>query len=200
MKYDNEYYLLKESGSALSYILGKTEDSDEGLRRLLSLRSIKQQVIGKGKVQVIEGNKNKFFPCDYHFAEGILVSKKLKNIIMQFNPVGVDFYQADILNQKTTWADHYYMHIWNNYRAMHKERSKIDGTYVDDDFILESLSLDENVLDKILLKDRFIFILNETPKRVFHETVVNVIKSNNLTGIDFIKIKDWNICSAFDDD
>ena len=200
MTYDNEYYLLTETGSAADYMLVETNSSDEGLARLLSQRSIKRLVRGPGKVGIIEGSKRTFKPCDFHKTNDMLVSEKFKKVIEAFNPQHVDFYQADIINGEQVWSDHYFMHVWNVYRAMHQGRSKIDGTYIDDDFILESLSLNEQLLDKIPLQERLIFVLDENPKFLFHETVVAALKAANLSGLGFIKVKDWGISSAFDDD
>ena len=200
MTYDNEYYLLTETGNAADYMLGTIKGTDEGLRRLLSQGSIKRLVRGPGKVGIVEGSKRTFKPCDFHKTPRFLVSEKFKQVIETFNPQHVDFYQADIINGEKVWSAHYFMHVWNVYRAMHQGRSKIDGTYIDDDFILESLSLNEQLLDKIPLQERLIFVLDEDPKFLFHETVVAALKAANLSGLGFIKVKDWGISSAFDDD
>ncbi|MCG2839328.1 hypothetical protein L6J37_21095 [Photobacterium sp. WH77] len=90
------------------------------------------------------------------------------------------------------------MHIWNHHKAIHHGRSKIDGTYVDDDFTLEVLSLDENVLDKIPLEKRLVFTLEEKPKFLFHETVVQALREVNLTGLSFQRVDEWSIGSAFE--
>lgn len=199
MKYDDEYYLLTETGAAGSYMLGQVDESDDGLLRLLRMSSIKHLVEGPGKVKVNQGNKRKFAPCDFHKTPRFLVSEKFKTVIETFQPQGVDFYQTDISNEGQVWSEHYFTHIWNNYRVMHHGRSKIDGTYVDDDFILESFSLDEELLDKIPLQERLIFRLSESPQFLFHETVVAALSEADLTGLGFIKVKDWGISSAFDD-
>lgn len=200
MKYDNEYYLLTEIGTAADYMLAQIDGSDDGLERLLSQGSIKNLVRGLGKVGIIDGSKRTFKPCDYHDTGDDLVSEKFKQVIETFNPQHVDFYQADIINGDQVWSEHYFMHIWNVYRAMHQGRSKIDGTYVDDDFILESFSLNEELLDKIPLQERLIFVLDEKPQFLFHETVVAALKAANLSGLGFKKVNDWGISSAFDDD
>lgn len=199
MEYDNEYYILTEKGASGKYMLGQIDGSDDGLEGLLSQNSIKRLVRGPGKVRVNQGKKASFSPCDFHKTNDMLVSEKFKKIIETFNPQHVDFYQADIINGEQVWSDHYFMHVWNVYRAMHQGRSKIDGTYIDDDFILESLSLNEELLDKIPLQERLIFVLDEDPKFLFHETVVAALKEANLSGLGFKKVKDWGISSAFDD-
>ncbi len=77
MKYDKQYYLLCESGHAGFHMLGQTEDSDEGLDHLMAQRSLKREVKGLGKVEVCEGNKKSFSPCDYHEIAEQMVSENL---------------------------------------------------------------------------------------------------------------------------
>ncbi|MBV7264490.1 hypothetical protein KCG43_20975 [Photobacterium sp. WH24] len=198
MKYDSEYYLLRESVESGSYMLDHAEDSDEGLDHLMSLRSINRRVLGLGVVEISDGDVANFSPCDYHETPEQLVSEKFKNIITKFNLPGIDFYKTNIINGDVIWKEHYFMHIWNHHKAIHHGRSKIDGTYVDDDFTLEVLSLDENVLDKIPLEKRLIFTLEEKPKFLFHETVVQALREANLTGLSFQRVDEWSIGSAFE--
>ncbi|UTM56012.1 hypothetical protein L4174_009105 [Photobacterium sp. CCB-ST2H9] len=96
-----------------------------------------------------------------------------------------------------TWKICNFVHIWNNYRALSKKRSVIDGTYVDDRFILKKISLDEDVLDKIPLNERLVFRLNEDPKYLYHEFVISALSSAGLTGFRFVRVSDWGPHSAF---
>ncbi|MEL6117621.1 hypothetical protein P0Y67_20690 [Photobacterium sp. SP02] len=200
MKYDSQYYILRENHESGAYMLDMAEDSDEGLDHLMSLWSLKNHVLGPGVVEITEGNRAKFQPCDYHETAEQLVSEKFRQVLAPFNLPGVDFYQTNIVNGDKIWSEHYYMHIWNHHKAIHHGRSKIDGTYVDDDFTLEVLSLDENVLDKIPLEKRLVFTLEEKPKFLFHETVVQALREANITGLSFIRVNEWSIGSTFDDD
>ena len=200
MKYDNQYYLLCESGHAGFHMLGQTEDSDEGLEHLMAKRSLKREVKGLGKVEVCEGNKKNFSPCDYHEIAEQMVSDKFRQVLLPFELPGVDFYPTEVTNDDQVWSNYFMMHIWNNYRAIHQGRSVIDGTYVDDDFFLEALSLDETILDKVPLEERLVFRLQEDPQFLFHETVVDAIKAANLTGVGFIRVDQWGPAAMFSDD
>ncbi|MEL6117622.1 MULTISPECIES: imm11 family protein [Photobacterium] len=193
MKYDSQYYILRENHESGEYMLGHTEGTDEGLFHLMSLRSISRRVLGPGKVKVYDGDTSKFFPCDYHETAKQLISERFKKSLSQFDLPGVDYYEAHIINDGKVWKEHYFMHIWNHHKAIHHGRSKIDGTYVDDDFTLEVLSLDENVLDKIPLEKRLVFTLEEKPKFLFHETVVQALREANLTGLGFQRVDEWSI-------
>ncbi|MFH0273308.1 hypothetical protein [Vibrio jasicida] len=113
---------------------------------------------------------------------------------------GGDFYPTEVTNGDKVWSNYFMMHIWNNYRAIHQGRSVIDGTYVDDDFFLEALSLDETLLDRVPLEERLVFRLQEDPQFLFHETVVDALKAANLTGVGFIRVDQWGPAAMFSDD
>jgi len=200
MKYDSQYYVLKESGRATEYMLDKIEGSDEGLGHLMSLWSLKRYVIGPGRVGISEGNRAKFQPCDYHETAEQLVSDKFRQVLAPFNLPGIDFYQTDIVNDDKTWSDYYFMHIWNHHQAIDKKRSEISGTYVGDRFTLLKLSLDEEVLDQVPLEKRLVFRLREDPTFLFHESVVAALSAADLSGLGFRRVDSWSIGSAFEDD
>ncbi|ELA8113361.1 hypothetical protein RGL42_004975 [Vibrio parahaemolyticus] len=200
MKYDNQYYLLCESGHAGFHMLGQTKESDKGLRHLMATRSLIREVKGLGKVRVFEGNKKSFSPCDYHEIAEQMVSDKFRQVLLPFELPRVDFYPTEVTNGDKVWSNYFMMHIWNNYRAIHQGRSVIDGTYVKNDFFLEALSLDETVLDKIPFEERLVFTLDEDPKFLFHETVVDALKAANLTGVGFIRVDQWGPAAMFSDD
>ncbi|MCG2839323.1 hypothetical protein L6J37_21070, partial [Photobacterium sp. WH77] len=52
MNYDRQYYLLTEDSQSGPYMLVKNKKSDEGLSRLLAMRSIKRQVLGPGYINI----------------------------------------------------------------------------------------------------------------------------------------------------
>ncbi|EMP4115502.1 hypothetical protein WD169_004715, partial [Vibrio parahaemolyticus] len=195
-----QYYLLCESGHAGFHMLGQTKESDKGLRHLMATRSLIREVKGLGKVRVFEGNKKSFSPCDYHEIAEQMVSDKFRQVLLPFELPRVDFYPTEVTNGDKVWSNYFMMHIWNNYRAIHQGRSVIDGTYVKNDFFLEALSLDETVLDKIPFEERLVFTLDEDPKFLFHETVVDALKAANLTGVGFIRVDQWGPAAMFSDD
>lgn len=136
----------------------------------------------------------------YHEIAEQMVSEKFRQVLLPFELPRVDFYPTEVTNGDKVWSSYFMMHIWNNYRAIHQGRSVIDGTYVKNDFFLESLSLDETVLDKIPFEERLVFTLDEDPKFLFHETVVDALKAANLTGVGFIRVDQWGPAAMFSDD
>ncbi|MFB9135361.1 imm11 family protein [Vibrio olivae] len=199
MDYDHQYYLITEDECSGVYMLNESRKSDERLGiELLSEYSIKRLVRGRGHVHVTWGDDGNFSPCDYHRVSATgLVSHKFKEVLVSFNLHGVEFYGADIENNGNTWSDHYLIHIWQNYRVLHHGRSRIKGSYVDDEFTLEKISLDERVLDDIPIEERLVFRMNEDVKYLYHESVVAALRAAGLTGMRFVKVADWSIGSAF---
>ncbi|UTM56016.1 hypothetical protein L4174_009125 [Photobacterium sp. CCB-ST2H9] len=198
MKYDNQYYLLTEDASSGAYMLAESEKSDEGLEDLLMMQSIKRRVLGPGHVHITFGDDGKYSPCDYHeVLPAGLISEKLKHVLESFHLPGVDFYPAHIENRGKVWKDHYLVHVWQNHRALHPQRSVYQGTYEDDMFILKKISLNEEVLDLIPLQERLVFRLNEDPQYLYHESVVEALRLADLTGLNFLPIQNWGPDSAF---
>ncbi|UIP26719.1 hypothetical protein [Photobacterium sp. TLY01] len=198
MKYDSQYYILRENHESGAYMLEQADGSDEGLEHLMSLRSISKRVLGPGIVEVLDGDSSRFSPCDYHETAEQLISGKFRQVLLKFNLPGVDFYQTNIINGNKVWSDYYYLHIWNSYKCINLLRSEIDGNYKTYSFTLESLSLDDKVLEEIPLAERLVFRLEEKPKFLFHETVVNALREANLTGLKFLRVDEWSIGSAFE--
>ena len=65
--------------------------------------------------------------------------------------------------------------------------------------MVESFSLDENVLDDIELKYRLVFKLEEsTDIEIYHQSVVDKIMATNPKGVRFLRVDQWTIDSAFD--
>ncbi|MBD8514092.1 hypothetical protein IFO68_15535 [Photobacterium sp. CAU 1568] len=198
MNYDRQYYLLTEDSQSGPYMLVKNKKSDEGLSRLLAMRSIKRQVLGPGYINITLGDNGNFKPCDYHeVLPAGLVSEKFKNILDSFQLPGVDFYPAYIENRGNIWKEHYLIHIWQNHRALHPKRSVYDGTYENDRFDLKKMTLNEEVLDLVPLHERLVFRLHEKPHYLYHESVVVALKAAGLTGVNFLNIQNWGPGSAF---
>ncbi|KKC97823.1 imm11 family protein [Photobacterium halotolerans] len=198
MKYDRQYYLLTEDSQSALYMLSESEKSDDGLLKLLSMRSIKRKVLGPGYMHITMGDDGNFKPCDYHeVLPSGLVSDKFKQVLESFQLPGVDFYPTYIENRGRTWDAHYLLHVWQNHRALHPKRSVYDGTYENDRFQLEKMCLNEDVLDKVPLNERLVFRLNEKPHYLYHESVVVALKAAGLTGVGFLNVQDWGPNSAF---
>jgi hypothetical protein len=64
---------------------------------------------------------------------------------------------------------------------------------------LKKIVLDKEVLSGIPLEERLVYRSKEDSQfKLYHESVVEIIKSVNPTGMRFLNIEDWNPGSLFD--
>jgi len=192
MKYDNQYYVL-------------TEDDVE----------VATLEINKEKTMLHEDRFCHDFPIDYDgsiytyiycfeddpkkekFKIGNYFKKPYPTMIEEFKKQLVElkiyktqFFPLIIEHMEEGYEGFYMMHCYNYQFGMHKERSKYrnrNGLY-----FIDSLSLDENVLDKIPEDERLIFRLEERlGMYIVHQRVVDAIEKCGIEGMRFIKVQEW---------
>ncbi|WP_163833791.1 imm11 family protein [Spartinivicinus ruber] len=200
MKYDSEYYIARDVGPASRYILSTAANTGVEDFLLESDHCIANEVKGTGKIQVNRGDKVHFHPHDYHELPEPIVSERLKTLIQQFTPIKVDFYPTEIISGKQVWKGHYFLHIYNEIAGLHPTRSIFDFNETNDEIFIEKLSLNEELLDKIPLQQRLIFVLEEDVIQLYHESVVETISNADITGIKFGRVDKWQIGQHLDSD
>jgi hypothetical protein len=127
-------------------------------------------------------------------------SKKLKTLFETLNIYGAQFVPVEITtNKKKTLSGHYAIHFWNRLPALDKnnyegEEPNMFGNILD----LQRFSLDLELLEKLPLEKRLVFLLaeNKTLKLV-HQSIVEAIQKENLTGMCFWKVCDWDDNAMF---
>ena len=124
-------------------------------------------------------------------------SKRAKEIIEEYVPYGIQFFPVIIKHRDQEYSDYFILNCHNIIKTMHRDRSEFQEkgllTFID------SLSLDEDVLDKIPEDQRMIFVLDEHVSMIlYHEKLVKALEDANVTGVGFVKVNDWDIGSAFD--
>ncbi len=201
-KYDKEYYLLKEVAPATSYMLQEREDSgvsnpDNGFI-LQSPYPIHNDITGVGIVHVHQGDEETFQPCDFHKLPDVLISKRFKKFLEEFDLPKLGFYEAEIITSKDVFPDFHLMHLYNEINAVHPDRSVFRGSIERFNIKLRELSLNEAELDRYELKSRSMFYLQGCSRFVVHESIIEAIKATGLTGIGFTRVDKWNIGSMFD--
>ncbi len=139
--------------------------------------------------------------ADILFVDGdLVVSGKVKSVLEKMNIYGVQFFPVQIITNKEEIIDgHYIIHPWNRIAAVDKnnyiggsvdEKGRISG--------LEKFSLDEKVLDAIVLEERLVFHLAESKtKRLIHKSVYEALVKENVTGFSFFKISEWDDNAMF---
>ncbi len=126
-------------------------------------------------------------------------SKRAKDIIEKHVPFGSQFFPVVIKHKDQEYSDYFILNCHNEIEAMHRDRSKFTMSRSGLSYFIDSLSLDEDVLDKIPEGQRMIFVMEEKASMVlYHEKLVKALEEANITGVSFKKIKEWSIGSSFD--
>ena len=134
---------------------------------------------------------------DFHSSPKPVFIQRAKEIIEQFSLIGNQFFPVTITHKDSEFKDYFILNCHNEVMAMHRERSKFQEEGLM--YFIDSLSLDESVLDKIPEEERMIFVLEEKASMIlYHEKIVKALEAANITGVRFKKVKSWNIGSAFD--
>jgi len=145
------------------------------------------------------------YPQKYEMADFLslnaqyAVSERLKNLFEKNNIYGVQFFPIEIKSNKgDTILEHYAMHFWNRLAAIDKKNyvGKMDriGLIMD----LGKFSLNEKLLNEIPFEQRKAIRLSEEPTMLLvHETIYEAIKTEELTGITFCRVDEWDEGAMF---
>ena len=129
------------------------------------------------------------------------VSEKFKLLFEKINIYGIQFFPVEIETDKKKKITGYYaLHSWNGIPAI--DKNKYVGDDIDENGMIldvEKFSLDTNVLEAIPLEKRMVFHLAETydKKILVHQSVHDAIKAENLTGMRFFRVDEWDDDAMF---
>jgi len=198
MKYDDEYYVLAQ-GNVASLEMDPEKSK------------CKNSIFNRGKHVEFEGlihayvycygedpKEEKFNIGNFFIDPNPTMVEELKNVLQTFDLFKTQYFPLEIGHLDQLWTGFTMMHNHNYLPALHKTRSKYD---TDDNrlYFVDSVSLDEDVLDKIPEEERLIFRLKERSTMYFvHQKVVDAIEASGVDGMGFCKVKHWGIGSAFD--
>ena len=136
---------------------------------------------------------------DFHSSPKPVFIQRAKEIIEQFSLKGNQLFPITITHKDNEFEDYFILHCHHRIKAMHHERSEFTKSRSGRLYFIDTLSLDENVLDEIPEEERMIFVLKEKAAMIlYHENIVKALEAAEVTGVRFVKVKDWNIGSAFD--
>ena len=136
--------------------------------------------------------------ADYHYWSSPKVfSNRIKETIESMNIPDIDFLDAEITNRKgETYNEYFIIHVRKLVACFDKEKSIWGPPAFDPNKVMsiEKMVLDMDKLEKIPLKERLIFRLEECVNyTLFHESVVDVIAELKpiATGFRFISVGAW---------
>lgn len=138
------------------------------------------------------------FPIPWHYrladvhgyAQYLVVSDKIKNILAPMNLKNMQFLPATIKNPKTgdIYSGYWALHIYNLICCLDRGKSIYETFDEDDDhvFDIEKLVLDNRMLEKIPLEERLVFALGEEGLEIFfHISVAEKIIAAKPKGVMF---------------
>jgi hypothetical protein len=197
--FDKEYYVMSVDGANNHPLLawGKTDYDPFLEAEPIDAESLEKPLeIVFGAPYLKEYEMADFLMLSGQFA----ASEKLKQLFETSAIYGIQFFPVEIKDKKgNIIVGHNAIHIWNQLPAIDKnnyEGSPVDrfGTIVS----LEKFSLDANLLESIPLEKRQIFLLTEDSSMVIvHQTIQDTIQTENLTGIRFFRVDEWNDNAMF---
>ncbi len=133
---------------------------------------------------------------DYHYLPPDVFTEKVANVLEAMKLYKTQLFEARIDHNGKMTTGYKIFHIYNEIQCMHMQRSVYRQRT--SSYAIEKLSLDEDIISEIDEDKRLVFILEEKPsKKLYHEKVVNRIMKVNPVGLQFIRLDEWDIGSAF---
>lgn len=193
-KYNDSYYYMIASSDEDIPIFSINEDSmppDQAIKAIAVDQELPadDDLVLNLELGIFDNN---YRLTDYHVAmEPVFKNSRMKLIESlalpktQFIPCKL---KIDGENENT---EYYLWHVYNYIECMDKENSVIwqgedDG---EDDFVIEALSLDSDIMRDIPLESRLIFRPDETTsKYIVHKSIVDKIETFNIDGLEFISV------------
>jgi hypothetical protein len=137
--------------------------------------------------------------ADYLTCPSSVISKKIYDVLEPMQIKGIQLLPA-IINGKDdeVFENYWAIHMFNMIKCVDVKASICELSPRLSS--VEKLVLDFDILKKIPLKDRLVFLLREnTAYELFHVSVVNAITAKNPTGIRFINTEILNERNMFSD-
>jgi hypothetical protein len=121
-------------------------------------------------------------------------SKKVYTALKQYIPIkNLQLVEAIIHDKGKEYKNLWIAHVYRLILSFDVKLSTYDE--IDEDglwFGLEKIVLDKDLLSKIPLEDRLIFLAKEDCAfTLYHKSIVDIIMSVNPIGFQFIKVEDW---------
>ncbi len=198
-KFDNEYYVLSNDGANNHPLLawGAVDFSP-----FLKAKPIDEENFNF-PLQLIfdEPYPIKYEMADFHMlATCYTVSQKFKDFLEKEITYGIQFVPIEIKSNTGEIIPNYFVsHFWNRLPAI--DKNNYDGSPVNNFGTIRNLSkfsLDFNLLKEIPLEKRLIFGLAENKTLVLvHQSIYEAIQTENLTGMRFWKVSEWDDNAMF---
>ncbi|GHV96546.1 hypothetical protein AGMMS50293_28660 [Spirochaetia bacterium] len=129
-------------------------------------------------------------------------SKKVKDALEKHMPIKyLQLVPAIIEHGKYKYTDFYIPNIFKSILTFDEKLSEYEE--IDEDFgswmNTEKIVLNKEILSKIPLEDRLVYTAKEDSQfRLYHQSIIDIIKSVNPIGMIFVPVEEWNPGALFD--
>lgn len=186
-----EYVSLIQSGEFEEVVFTKND--------INPARPLRFQTVNKeGERQAPEVKENIY---DVHkLADILLVSKKVREILIHKIIHGMSLHQALIIDNQDNWHEGFtYLHFYDFLSCLDRDRSQFkkrqwsqneDGYYLK----VSQFALDAKVLDSINLENRLVIKMGDPllwKPTLFHKSLVDQLVEADIKGFRFFNLKDY---------
>lgn len=194
----NYYLISAEVLENTPYLENDNRKSPRGLRFLSKTEEVSDDYVVK--LCFFERVRNPNMEVDCLDMEASCVfSKKVRDALVA-NPIKyLQMVPTVIEEGKIKNTDFFIPNVFQRLKTFNEELS-VHGSVMRGLWMsVKKIVLDKEVLKSIPLEDRLVYVAREDSQFIlFHESVVNIIKSVNPVGISFTPIEEWNPGVAFD--
>lgn len=132
---------------------------------------------------------------DYHALPNSVISRKIADALKPLDIYGIQLIPTKIRNNKTNdiYPDYFVVYVYNTIKCLDMKHAEYK-TFESNGKIqsINKLILDKEILSKIPLEKRLVFLLGEARSmRIYHKSIVDAIMAVNPEGIIFRPIKEW---------
>lgn len=194
------YYLIKEQNSGNTPLLENNNiEAPGGIRFLYQAKEMPADFIANLCFYKKIKNPNMDTDCLTVDAFNVF-SEKIKSVLDEYMPIkGLQFVPTIIKEDNHKFTNFYIPNIYQTFSSFDEELSDCEEIDDDDWENIKKIVLNKEVLTSIPLKDRLVYVAKEDSQfRLYHESIVDIIKSVNPIGMRFIPIQEWNPGVAFD--
>jgi len=199
MSLDTEYYVMERENNEHYPILGMDSKSTVGGDTFDGSFPVKLQEDDHLIFAMDAPIPDKPQLADYLGTPDPVIDEKIKQVLESIIIAGSQYFPASVHFGGQRHDHYYFLHIYLEIACLHKERSEYEWDEDDPDFyMVDKISLDEAIFNRISESGRWVFRLAEAYGRILvHEHVVEKVMTIKPSGIRFIRVDQWDVGSAF---
>lgn len=200
MNNDFNYYLILEANTGRTPLLTYDDDMDENeeIGYLYDSTRVPDDTIThlsfREKIRKPDMNTDCLTLVTFN-----VFSKKVRDALEKHMPINcLQLVQASI--EKGEYMDFFIANVYQDLYTFDRTQCEFGDVNEGDDWEdITKIVLDKKLLSKIPLEDRLVYRSKEDSQfKLYHESIVNIIKSVNPVGMAFLNIEEWNEGSLFD--